>query len=115
MTRRRSWTFRELVAKWKQEEYTTQLLPGISTVDCLFADLRIDPGVIGVQMLLISQLLRKETQVASCNHLILLPACSPKQDSDFDEGAFNQRLEKLFDRLITSDMQKAALIGASCI
>jgi Tetrapyrrole (Corrin/Porphyrin) Methylases len=41
---------REAVRRAGAEGYETRFLPGISTLDCLFADLELDPGVEGCQM-----------------------------------------------------------------
>jgi hypothetical protein len=41
---------REAVRRAAAEGYETRFLPGISTLDCLFADLELDPGTRGCQM-----------------------------------------------------------------
>lgn len=44
-----SYPTREAIRRAREEGFTTELLPGISAEDCLFADLRVDPGETGWQ------------------------------------------------------------------
>jgi uncharacterized protein YabN with tetrapyrrole methylase and pyrophosphatase domain len=38
------------VRRAREEGYSARMLPGVSAVDCLFADLGVDPGADGCQM-----------------------------------------------------------------
>lgn len=83
------------------EGHPTKLLPGISTPDCLFSDLRIDPGVIGVQIMKARQILRKDAQIATDNHLILLQVSSVGDDTYSYKGYSKARLDEFFGKLIS--------------
>ena len=54
------------------EGYATMLLPGVSATDCLFADLRIDPGVGGCQVLMASKVLSEDCVLATNGHVVFL-------------------------------------------
>jgi precorrin-2 methylase len=80
--------------------YETHLLPAISSIDCLFADLRIDPGPYGVQILKAGLVLRKETVLATAGHLVLLQVDSVG-DSTYSFGGFKHTHHvPLIERLI---------------
>lgn len=91
---------RRALAIARIEGHATHLLPGISAPDCLFADLRIDPGVIGVQIMKASHVLRRDAQVATNNHLILLQVNSVGDDTFSYTGYKKAKLDGLFERLI---------------
>lgn len=55
----------------KQAGYFTRILPGISAEDCLFADLRIDPGSHGCLSYETTDLLIRERPISTSSHLIL--------------------------------------------
>jgi precorrin-6B methylase 1 len=92
---------RRALAIAKMEGYPTQLLPAISTLDCLFADLRVDPGVFGVQMMKASHVLRKDVLLATGNHLILIQISSVGDNTFSFTGYKNSKLDKLFGKLIS--------------
>jgi hypothetical protein len=91
---------RRALAIARIEGHATELLPGVSTPDCLFSDLRIDPGVIGVQIMKASHILRTDVQIATNNHLILLQVSSVGDNTFSYKGYSRARLDELFSRLI---------------
>jgi siroheme synthase len=85
----------------RMEGYPTALIPAISAVDCLFADLRIDPGVSGVQILKASHVLKENASLATESNVVLIQVGSVG-DNTFSFSGFKQaKLELLFDRLIS--------------
>ena len=92
---------RRALAIAKTEGHATQLLPGISVVDCLLADLRIDPGVIGVQILKAGHLLREGVHVETGNHVILIQVNSVGDNTFSFSGYKKSKLDQLFGRLIS--------------
>jgi precorrin-6B methylase 1 len=92
---------RRALAIAKMEGHETQLLPGISATDCLFADLRIDPGVIGVQILKASQVLRKNSHLSTDNHVLLIQVNSVGDNTFSFAGYKHAKLDKLFGELIS--------------
>ena len=48
------------------------MLPGIASVDALCADLGIDPGTFGFQVLKASSLLKRDLVVATNAHVIVM-------------------------------------------
>jgi uncharacterized protein YabN with tetrapyrrole methylase and pyrophosphatase domain len=55
----------------KSKGYATQILPGISAADCLFADLMIDPGNVGCQLYEASDFLFNDKKIDARAHLLL--------------------------------------------
>jgi len=51
--------------------YNVTILPGISTEDCLFADLMIDPGTCGCHSFEATDFLLYRREYDSCSHLII--------------------------------------------
>ncbi len=51
------------IAVAKKEGYSAQMLPGISAEDCLFADLGIDPGDVGMQSMEATQFLINQRNI----------------------------------------------------
>jgi precorrin-2 methylase len=82
------------------EGYETALIPAISAPDCLFADLRVDPGVLGCQIIMASKLLRKETIIATTGHVVLLQVGAVGDNGFSFSGYKNNKLDLLFERLI---------------
>jgi precorrin-3B methylase len=62
------------VIQAKKEDYYTKVLPAISAIDCLFADLLIDPGVRGCQLFDATDLLVSKRLIDPTAHLILWQA-----------------------------------------
>lgn len=52
-------------------DISTEILPGISSLDCLLCDLRIDPGSCGIQAYESTEFINKKYQINSESHLIL--------------------------------------------
>lgn len=92
---------RRALAIARMEGHETRLLPGISSTDCLFADLRIDPGVIGVQILKAGHVLRKKPVVATDNHVVLVQLASVGDNTFSFSGFKHARLDDLFEKLIS--------------
>jgi precorrin-2 methylase len=91
---------RRALAIADMQGYEAQLLPAVSSIDCLFADLRIDPGLRGVQILKAGLVLRKEVALATTGHVILLQVDSVG-DGTFSFGGFKHpRHEPFIERLI---------------
>lgn len=59
------------VAQARSEGYPARMLPGISAVDCLFADLGVDPGTNGCQMYEASSFLYRKRRFDPTSPLIL--------------------------------------------
>lgn len=55
----------------REKGFSARMLPGISSLDCVFADLDIDPGYFGCQFLECSDLLARPRAVDTCSHLVL--------------------------------------------
>ncbi len=55
----------------RQKGYDAKIIPGISTLDCLFADLLIDPGTIGCQTFEATDFLIHTRKFDNSSHLIL--------------------------------------------
>jgi precorrin-2 methylase/predicted 2-oxoglutarate/Fe(II)-dependent dioxygenase YbiX len=92
---------RRSLAIAKMEGHTTALIPAVSAIDCLFADLRIDPGVSGMQILKASHVLREGAQVATDNHLVLIQIGSVG-DNTFSFSGFKQaKYTEFFEKLIS--------------
>jgi precorrin-2 methylase len=92
---------RRALAIAQMEGYETVLLPGISATDCLFSDLRIDPGVIGVQILKAAHVLRENACVATSNHVVLVQVGSVGDNTFSFTGFKHTKLDRFFDKLIS--------------
>jgi hypothetical protein len=91
---------RRALAIAEAEGYETALIPAISAPDCLFADLRVDPGVLGCQIIMASKLLQEETLIATTGHVVLLQVSAVGDRGFSFSGYRNSKLSLLFDRLI---------------
>jgi len=92
---------RRSLAIAKAEGYNTALIPAVSAVDCLFADLRIDPGVFGVQILKASYVLREKTSLSTDNNVVLIQIGSVGDNTFSFSGFKHAKCELLFDKLIS--------------
>jgi len=63
---------RRALAIARMEGYETQLLSAVSSTDCLFSDLRVDPGVFGCQVIMASRVFQEGAIVATSGHVVLL-------------------------------------------
>jgi uncharacterized protein YabN with tetrapyrrole methylase and pyrophosphatase domain len=61
----------DAVVQLEKENYFTKILPAISSEDCLFADLRIDPGSHGCQSYEATDFLLRRKKIDPSSHLIL--------------------------------------------
>jgi len=61
----------QAVIQAKQEGFDARVLPGISSEDCLFADLLIDPGLCGCQSFEATDFLIRQREFSVTSHLIL--------------------------------------------
>lgn len=61
----------DAVMRARQAGYSTEIFPGISAEDCLFADLAIDPGNCGCQSFETTDFLIHRRQWDNSSHLIL--------------------------------------------
>lgn len=91
---------RRALAIADMQGYEAQLLPAVSSIDCLFADLRIDPGLRGVQILKAGLVLRKEAALATTGHVILLQVDSVGDGTFSFEGFKHPQHEVFIQRLI---------------
>ena len=92
---------RRALAIARMEGHETRMLPGISATDCLFSDLRIDPGVIGVQIIKAGHVLRKKNTLATDNHVVLVQLASVGDNTFSFSGFKHAKLDRLFQQLIS--------------
>jgi hypothetical protein len=93
------WAARRALAIADMEGYETRLLPGISSIDCLFADLRIDPGIFGCQILKAGLLIRNSVTLATDGHVILVQIGSVGDRTFSFSGYKATKFEVLFEKL----------------
>jgi predicted 2-oxoglutarate/Fe(II)-dependent dioxygenase YbiX/precorrin-2 methylase len=92
---------RRSLAIAKTEGHKTALIPAVSAIDCLFADLRIDPGVSGMQVLKASHVLRDDAVLATDNHVVFIQIGSVG-DNTFSFSGFKQaKYGDFFEKLIS--------------
>jgi len=65
---------RDAIARARAEGIEAQMLPGISTLDCLFADLGVDPAAAGCQTYEAGDFVRRRPSIESRAALVLLQA-----------------------------------------
>ena len=63
---------RRAVAIARREGFPARIIPGVSSVDCLLADLNIDPGVGGLHVLNAETFLRGATTPCTSGHVVFL-------------------------------------------
>jgi uncharacterized protein YabN with tetrapyrrole methylase and pyrophosphatase domain len=61
----------ELMRRARRERIPAQMLPGVSTEDCLFTDLGVDPGTSGCQSFEATDFLLRRREFDPCSALIL--------------------------------------------
>lgn len=92
---------RRALAIASAEGYETALLPAISSPDCLFADLRVDPGVFGCQIIMASRILSGKAIVASTGHVVVLQVSAVgDRGFSFSGGYKENKLDGFFRCLI---------------
>jgi uncharacterized protein YabN with tetrapyrrole methylase and pyrophosphatase domain len=60
------------IRRARMEGYSAKMLPGISSVDCLLADLGIDPGHYGIQIYMAHYFVHNPRTFDTRSHLVLL-------------------------------------------
>jgi len=90
---------RRALAIAENEGYETALCPAVSAPDCLFADLRVDPGVFGCQILMASKALEKDCILATSGHVVFLQV-SAVGDSGFSFSGYKSATLGRFIRLL---------------
>ncbi|WP_049974320.1 SAM-dependent methyltransferase [Azospirillum sp. B4] len=83
----------------KGEGYDTRLLPGVSSLDYLFADLRIDPSQSGYQALEATDFLLRNRPLVTSGHVVLMQV-GPVGDLFRPVTDNLERRAILFERLI---------------
>lgn len=61
----------EIISKVTSQEVNIQMMPGISALDCLFADLNIDPGMSGLQSYDATEFIVYDHSFSVVSHLVL--------------------------------------------
>ena len=90
---------RRALAIAQMEGHETLLLAGISATDCLFADLRIDPGYVGVEIVKASHVLRRSHVLNTEHHLLLVQVGSVGDNTFSFSGFKHTKLDRLFEKL----------------
>ncbi len=65
------WPGHEAIRRARAEGYPARMLPGLSTEDCLFADLGVDPGEAGCQSFEATDFLALRRRFDPCSSLVL--------------------------------------------
>jgi precorrin-3B methylase len=76
----------EAIQRARADGYTARMLPGVSSVDCLFADLGVDPGDDGCQMYTATDLLVRARPIDPHTPLVLLQIGMIGNRGVFDEA-----------------------------
>jgi precorrin-2 methylase len=84
----------------RKEGYGARMLPGISAIDCLFADLGIDPSIEGCQIVDATDMLLRNRPLLASSHVVLLQVGSVGDAFYSVKGFKNNRRDILFERLI---------------
>lgn len=66
-----SFPFHESIRRLRKEAYPAEMLPGVSSVDCLFADLNVDPIAVGCLSYEATDFLLRRRSVDTACNLIL--------------------------------------------
>jgi Tetrapyrrole (Corrin/Porphyrin) Methylases len=91
---------RRALAIAELEGHETLLLAAVSSTDCMFSDLRVDPGVFGSQVMMANLVLRDDIIVSTSGHVVLLQV-NAVGDSGFSfRGYRNATLGPFFEKLI---------------
>ncbi|MFC7334547.1 SAM-dependent methyltransferase [Rhodocista pekingensis] len=92
---------RRILSIARKEGYRAVMLPGISSLDCLMADLRVDPSVNGCQILEATDLLLRNRPIVTSGHVIILQVGSVGDSAfSFTAGFRHAKRAVLFERLI---------------
>lgn len=80
----------------EENGYKVKILPGISSLDCLFADLRINPGDGGLQVLEATEMLAYKKIIDTSSHLIIFQiAAIGLKGHENNEECYKKRLSLL--------------------
>ena len=95
-----AWPSHKAIQTAKKEGYAAHMVPGISAEDCLYADLGVDPGIVGSQHFEASQFMFYKRRVDPSAYLILWQVCiaGDKSASKLSTGkAYRQILVELLN------------------
>ncbi|HEU4630006.1 MAG TPA: SAM-dependent methyltransferase [Gemmatimonadaceae bacterium] len=88
---------RELVRRARAAGHRAQLLPAISAADCLYAELGVDPGASGCQLVAAGQFAADGHRVDTATPLIVLRAGAPDPSTGGSmTGPLSRRLSALY-------------------
>lgn len=91
---------RRAMAIAEMEGHEARLLPGISSIDCLFADLRVDPGYVGVEIVKASHLLQRGYMLSTDHHVVIVQVGSVGDNTFSFSGFKHAKVDRLFRKLI---------------
>ena len=95
----------EAIRQAKGEGFSARMLPGVSALDCLFADLGLDPGKYGCQIFEASSLHRPQRPHRSRTPLVLHQVALIDNPSTYEADAtasVKRGLERLRARLLSA-------------
>jgi precorrin-6B methylase 1 len=93
---------RRAISIAREEGYSARMFPAVSSVDCLFADLAVDPGVYGFQIVKAGSVLRSRVQLATGSHVALLQIGSVGDRKYSLHGYDKSKRSALFEKLIAA-------------
>ena len=84
----------------KIEGFRATLLPAVSSIDCLIADLGVDPGLYGFQIVKAGSFVRGRARLATTSQVVLLQVSSVG-DANYSKSGFKHaRKNELISKLI---------------
>ena len=94
----------------KKNGHEVYVLPGISSIDCLFADLVIDPSTFGYQVYEATDFLIHQRKFDTSSHLIILQATMIGIKTNFQSHSQELGLEMLTKYLLKKYSEKHKII-----
>jgi len=94
----------------REEGYDVRLLPGVSSVDCMLADLSIDPGKFGLQIVKAGSYLRGKTELLTSGHVAFLQVDSVGDSTFSFTGYKHSRLAEFFGKLSDEYGEKQEIV-----
>jgi hypothetical protein len=82
------------------EGHETVMLAAVSSTDCMFSDLRIDPGVFGCQILMAGTVFQKDSIIAVTGNVVFLQVASVGDRAFSFSGYKNATLGPFFAKLL---------------